>query len=589
MANRSRRHAVTLGITFSVGVSLSVMATAFVHRWDQLQQHNRFQQHIENLTIALQRSLNRYTTVLAFLSDHYGVSQGEVQRQEFENFVARSLTTYPGIQALEWAPLIRQTDRLQYEQTIQASGYPSFQITELADDNRLIPAGDRLFYLPVTYIAPFAGNEAAFGFDLYSSDARTAALDPARDSQTLQATGRIRLVQEQRDQYGFLVGLPLYTSASVPTTIASRREQFDGFLLGVFRVSDVVEEALQDLNYDVDFVLYDTNAPTDEQFLGRYDAVDKTVTAPEAENRGDRSSPQMQHALRLCPTPSDCTRTLDMVQREWLIDFFPSDNYPLTAPYGTWATLFTGILLTGSLVLLLHTMQNELAQTQALNTLKQRFFSMASHELRTPLSTILLSAESLRAHEHDLPDVQKQKNIQRIYLTAQHMSQQITDLLTLTRAEAGKPDVNPELLDVIPFCQGSIDDLQAGISQPIYFMKPDRATQAFWDKKLVRSLLSNLISNAAKYSSKDVPIHVTLRCDNHTATIQVGDRGIGIPASEQAHVREVFRRGSNVGDITGTGLGLAIVNTCVALHRGEWDIDSTEGQGTTVTVTLPLE
>jgi signal transduction histidine kinase len=248
-----------------------------------------------------------------------------------------------------------------------------------------------------------------------------------------------------------------------------------------------------------------------------------------------------------------------------------------------------GLLLTGSLVLFLQNLQNELARTKTLNDLKQRFFSMASHELRTPLSTILLSTESLQTNYDRLCDVQKQTNIQRIHLTAQQMSQQIADLLTLTRAEAGKLEFNPELLNISTFCQQAIAQVQLGINQPIVFTHSCSDIRAFWDKKLVRSLLSNLLSNAAKYSPKDTPIQVSLSSDPHKATLEICDRGIGIPVAEQAHVREAFRRGSNVGDIAGTGLGLAIVKACVELHRGEWTIDSVEGQGTTVTVTLPLE
>ncbi|MGJ3254138.1 MAG: CHASE domain-containing sensor histidine kinase, partial [Elainellaceae cyanobacterium] len=468
---------------------------------------------------------------------------------------------------------------------VQAEGYPTFHITELSDGDRLIKAGDRPYYIPVTYIAPFTGNEAALGFDLNSSAARVAALEPARDSGEIHATGRIRLVQEQRDQYGFLVLLPLYQSAVAPPSIRARRAQFDGVLLGVFRVSDVVEEALQNLSYEVDFTLYDQHVSPDEQFLGYYDAVRKTVMATE----GDRPSAPLSRTKSLCPNPTDCTRTLDIGQRQWLIDFSPSTNYPLSAPYSTWATLLMGLIVTGSLVLFLHHLQAELAQTKTLNDLKQRFFSMASHELRTPLSTILLSTESLQVNSKELSETQKQTNIQRIHLTAQQMSQHITDLLTLTRAEAGKLEFNPELLDITVFCQQVIDDLQAGISQPIRFTPPDRNIKAFWDKKLVRSLLSNLVSNAAKYSPADTSIHVTLSSDHRAATLEICDRGIGIPSADYPHIRDVFRRGSNVREIAGTGLGLAIVKACVDLHRGEWTIDSHEGQGTTVTVSLPLE
>ena len=73
------------------------------------------------------------------------------------------------------------------------------------------------------------------------------------------------------------------------------------------------------------------------------------------------------------------------------------------------------------------------------------------------------------------------------------------------------------------------------------------------------------------------------------ATLTVQDFGRGIPAADLASIREAFQRGSNVGDRPGSGLGLAIVHTAVTLHRGTWHIDSIEGEGTTVTVALPLE
>jgi C4-dicarboxylate-specific signal transduction histidine kinase len=78
MAPKRLRH-VVLGITASIGFSLSAIATRFVYRWEVSRQQSQFQQQIETLTIALQRSLNRYTTVLTFLGDHYGVNQDLVQ------------------------------------------------------------------------------------------------------------------------------------------------------------------------------------------------------------------------------------------------------------------------------------------------------------------------------------------------------------------------------------------------------------------------------------------------------------------------------------------------------------------------------
>lgn len=589
MAKSSFRQALILSANVSIGIILSVVATLSVHRWETSQQRNQFQQQIENLTVALQRSLNRYTDVLTFLNDHYSVSQGQVQQQSFDSFVARSLQTYPGIQALEWAPLVTASERTSYEQTIRSEGYPNFQITELNESGDLISASQRDDYLPVTYIAPFAGNEAALGFDLSSSTARVAAIEPAQRTGKIHSTGRIQLVQEQQEQYGFLVVLPLYESASMPAKRALRQTQFDGILIGVFQVSAVVKEALQGLDSDIDFNLYDQNAELTEQFLGRYDANMQNVLVAEHE----RPTRHRQWSRFLCPTSADCTRMLEIGQRQWLVAFSPSDTYRLNRLYATWATLLTGLLLTVCLVLFLRNLQNELDRTITLSDLKLRFFSMASHELRTPLSTILLSTESLQVNYDQLSDTQKQLNIERVRATAEQMNQQITDLLTLTRAEAGKLEFSPELLNVESFCRQVIDEVRLGIHQPIElaedFTRDRRMSKAFWDKKLMRSLLSNLLSNAAKYSPAESPITVSLKCDLDRATFHISDQGIGIPASEQTTIQEAFQRGSNVGESPGTGLGLAVVQVCVDLHKGAWHIDSTKEQGTAVTVTLPLE
>lgn len=584
MVKHTLHHRIILGLTLGIGVGLSIVAALFVSKWEVSNQQTQFQRKIESLTTVLQRNLNRYTDVLAFLKDYYTVAQGQVKRQEFADFAARSLNTYPGIQALEWAPLVKQAERAIYERNIQTEGYKSFQITELSSDSRLVRATDRPYYIPVTYVAPFLDNQAAFGFDLSSNPIRAFALESARDEGKITATARIRLVQEQRDQFGFLVVLPLYQIATIPASLKTRREQFQGVLLGVFRISDVVEEALQDLSYDIDFALYDQSAITNQQFLGRYDAVKQTVTTVE-----EHSSNRLRNRSSVCSVVTDCTRQITVGQRQWLVMFSPSTNYAIDAHYGAGATLFLGFLLTGSLVLFLHNLNNELEQTKRLSNLKLRFFSMASHELRTPLSTILLSVESLQINRDYLAEEQKWANIQRIHRTVKQMSQQITDLLMLTRAEAGKLEFNPELLDLVSLCQQVIEAVETGKSQRIQFICDCQNAKAFWDQKLARSLLSNLLSNALKYSPDDAIVQFILRCNDQTAIVQICDRGIGIPATDQSHVQEAFHRGSNVGEIAGTGLGLAIVKTCVELHRGEWTIESEEGQGTTVTVKLPLE
>ncbi|WNZ22566.1 histidine kinase [Leptolyngbya sp. NK1-12] len=571
-----------LSLVLSLGVGLSILAAILVSRGELAARQLRFQRQIENLGTALQRSLTRYTDALVFLGDYYAVANSQVDRQAFAEFVERPLQTYPGIQALEWVPIVQQTDRPAYEAAIRAEGYPSFQITELAKTGKLVRAGQRPYYVPVTYVEPLAENRSAFGYDLNSDPTRASAIAQARKTGEITVTGRIRLVQEQRDQFGFLVFLPLYRDHQLPDSPELRYQYSTGFMLGVFRVSDVVEEALKNLQYEIDFMVYDQSANPAEQFLGRYEAARKQVTT--LENSGFDLT-----RYALCSVPADCTQVLTIGNRQWAVVFSPAASYPVEMQYGAIATLLGGLLLTSGLGLFLYRLKRELEQTRTLNDLKFRFFSMASHELRTPLSTILLSSELLQLNYTELSDVQKQSNVQRIHATAKQMSQQITDLLMLTRAEVGKLEFHPELLDLERFCQQIVDEMQPSLNQPIQLLSTVQTTKAFLDKKLLQSLLTNLLSNAAKYSPANMPIQFNLACDANTVTFQVRDHGIGIPAADQPRIWETFYRGSNVGEVSGTGLGLAIVKTCVELHRGEWAIESQENQGTTVTVRLPLE
>lgn len=596
MLKTSRHHQAMLSLTLSLGIGLSILTASFVSRWEDANRKLRFQRQTENLATALQRSLNRYTDLLASLGDYYAVDQSSIDRSAFAGFVKRAIRTYSGIQALEWAPLVIQSDHMAYEEAVQSEGYPGFKITELGGDGSLVRAVQRPHYIPVTYVEPFTDNESALGFDLHSNPTRATAIAQARDTGSITATGRIRLVQEKRNQFGFLVFQPTYQNRQTPTSLALRRQQFTGVLLGVFRLSDVIEESLQGLQYEIDFAIHDRSAKLPEQFLGQYDAVHQQVITRQNES-SPKSSPRWTQSS-LCSSAESCMQTLIVGQRQWSIAFSPSVRYAAGTPYDAIITLITGLLLTSGLVLFLHHLNRELEQTQSLSNLRFRFFSMASHELRTPLSTILLSSESLQINYSQLTEAQKQTNIQRIHLTAKRMNQQIADLLMLTRAEVGKLEFHPELLNLECFCQQVIEDVQLGISQPIQFTVTEPSfksfqdksflDKAFLDKNLLRSLLTNLLSNAAKYSPPDAPIQFELSCSSQIATIQISDRGIGIPAADQPRICDPFYRGRNVGDVMGTGLGLAVVKICVELHQGKWAIES-QGEGTTVTVQLPLE
>ncbi len=233
--------------------------------------------------------------------------------------------------------------------------------------------------------------------------------------------------------------------------------------------------------------------------------------------------------------------------------------------------------------------QHTLAQEKELSELKLRFFTMVSHEFRTPLSIILGSAQLLGDDEQEWTQERKITNLERIQSSARSMNQLLTDILTLTRAEAGKLEFQPTLMDVETFCINLIEDIKLcwEADRVVKFISYSYCPHVRLDEKLVYSILSNLLTNAIKYSPPGGTIEFILRYEHNEIIFQVRDRGIGIPLEVQSNLYEPFYRADNVGTIEGTGLGLAVVKKCVDLHQGSIRMESTVGIGTNFTVTIP--
>ncbi|MEH1779026.1 MAG: hybrid sensor histidine kinase/response regulator [Nostoc sp.] len=232
-----------------------------------------------------------------------------------------------------------------------------------------------------------------------------------------------------------------------------------------------------------------------------------------------------------------------------------------------------------------------LAKEQELNELKSNFVAMVSHEFRTPMTTIRTAVDILEYNSDKLTDDRKTKYFDRIQNAINQMLHLLDEILFLSKTEAAKLEYKPTLLNLENFCSELTDILQinAGSQHSIIFTCQGESTQAEMDEDLLNCILTNLISNAIKYSPQHSTIWFDLICQDRLATFQVKDRGMGIPLKDQARLFQTFYRASNVGVIQGTGLGLTIVKKCVELHGGHIQLESEQGVGTTVIVTLPLE
>jgi signal transduction histidine kinase len=234
--------------------------------------------------------------------------------------------------------------------------------------------------------------------------------------------------------------------------------------------------------------------------------------------------------------------------------------------------------------------QYKLMQEKKASEVKLNFFSMVSHEFRTPLSVILASAQLLTEGNPFWSEARRLKNLNRIQFSAKLMTRLLTDILTLTRAEAGNLDYHPEALDVEAFCLNLVEEIQLShANHGIKFFSHGQTNSVLLDGNLLYSILNNLLENSVKYSEPHQPILLTLIREEYSTAFQVQDQGVGIPLEEQPKVFDLFYRGRRAGESSvGTGLGLAVVKTCVELHHGQISVESEVGKGTIFTVRIPL-
>ncbi len=233
-----------------------------------------------------------------------------------------------------------------------------------------------------------------------------------------------------------------------------------------------------------------------------------------------------------------------------------------------------------------------LQRERELSEAKSRFIAMTSHDLRTPLTTIQSSLDLLKHRCEKLSSERQQVHLERISSGVEQMTRMVQDVLTLSEAEAGKLQFSPTPVDLVQLCRSLIGDLQVADSQEHSFVFTTSgecsSQRLLLDEKLVRYILSNLLTNAIKYSLTGSTVQFNLTCHPNQVVFQIQDQGIGIPPEHIPRLFESFYRASNVGAIQGTGLGLAIVKQCVDLHGGEITVDSVADEGTTFTVVLPL-
>jgi PAS domain S-box-containing protein len=223
--------------------------------------------------------------------------------------------------------------------------------------------------------------------------------------------------------------------------------------------------------------------------------------------------------------------------------------------------------------------------------IRDDFLCVASHELKTPLTPLKLHLQRLKlkcASGQPLPPQYAEKALAQV----DRLSGLISDMLDSSQIEAGQLKLMCEPLPLQEVIREALEDFRpACLQHPLEYEECAEELVVLGDRGRLAQVLTNLLENARKYSPLRGPIRVTLTRSGAEALVSVSDRGIGIPADQQAHLFERFFRARNapVSGFGGLGLGLYICRYLVELHGGRIWAESQDGQGTTFRFTLPVE
>ena len=595
-------------VVLVVGLIVTAASVIFVARLDASERLEETEHQGVDLTHAIEHRVDDYSEILVGLNSFLTVIP-DVGRDEFSEFLSSSeiLTRFAGVQAIEFTRKVIPAEKGSFEEsvrrdsTLDPDGYPDFSIH---------PEGDRSVYYVVDFVEPLAGNEAAFGFDLGSNPERLTAVQQAIDTGEAVATAPIRLVQESGEQNGFLLLLAVYQADELPDTVDERRETSIGVVNAVFRIGDLMDGVLAS-SQATGFELYDVAAATsgDSIAAGLLFDTNETMTG-------------MESALFPGEHPEF---TFDIAGRSWAIVIHEAPSI-LTRLEGSVLVLIGvgGVLLSLALsgmawtlgrsrsraLTLADTMTEKLRNrssqlenaNESLNTYARRlkasnrdleeFASVAAHDLQEPLRKVEAFGDRL-ANElgSDLSD-RARDSLERMSRATTRMRALIQNLLAYSKV-ATKTEAfdNVDLSDVLKLVIEDVHDASAVVVGDLPSIDAD--------EDQMYQLFLNLVSNALKFrSDSQMPeVQVTGQILNGEAVdlrgewceIAVSDNGIGFDDDYADRIFGVFQRLNGRNEYEGTGIGLAICRRIVERHGGIIWAESVVGEGSTLTIRLPVE
>jgi diguanylate cyclase (GGDEF)-like protein len=382
LALQSRLYRPAL-VAAGIGLLLSLAAAYAVGRWEQRVTRIEFEGTAATELIEMQNGVNEYLSRLVTLRALFESANEDVTRSEFEVFAGRLFENHPGILRVGWVPKIFRKERADYEAAAVNDGVPGYRIKSLAGDGALAPAPDSNFYFPV-FFSTEAKTSMVYGLD-YSTDAlRWATLQRARDNDAVTVLPTKLYHDLKGGTHGVLVGIPVYVKGTSRTTIADRRRNLAGFVVGIFDLTQLLQSVWR-VTASASSIIINTYPPDLNRKAGS-----EYQTVPDYS-----SAPQTAQSSKAFATEPRWSGTLKIGDANWQVHAIPAPGSRLTARYDRALTVLTaGIVITAFLAIYLGLASRNSRQLALAN---RRVLELAQTDILTGLPNRAFFLEQLAA------------------------------------------------------------------------------------------------------------------------------------------------------------------------------------------------
>ncbi|MBI3684955.1 hypothetical protein HY250_00935 [Candidatus Azambacteria bacterium] len=234
---------------------------------------------------------------------------------------------------------------------------------------------------------------------------------------------------------------------------------------------------------------------------------------------------------------------------------------------------------------------SDVTREKEIDKMKSEFISVTSHQLRTPLSSMKWFMEMLLGGDMGVLSEKQKGVLTDVYNSNERVIALVNDLLDVSRIESGRVAIEPTPTNLMEFFKSMLPEVAQNFAkrkQKFDFTAKSELPRVSIDPRLVWQVVSNLLTNASKYTPEGGNISLELSLEEKDVMIKVADNGYGIPEFQKHRVFEKFFRADNIIKMEGTGLGLYIARQIAEASGGKLWFESTEGKGTAFFMTLPL-